>query len=390
MKDTVVAQTRLFSEEFLSVFEQTWVAIPNWKWIAIATAIGLGLALRPMLQYLVEKAKRSSPWYGQQGTFAANILSLKVETSLAWIVVLMFWLAVIDNLALTIGLNKYLTLVSQILLAYHLIHLVYQGAEAAGLMMLQVAAKTENTLDDQLAPFAAKTLKVVVVVLGVLVALQNFGMNVMGLLAGLGLGGLALALAAQDTAANLFGSITILLDRPFVQGDFIKLADTEGVVEEIGFRSTRLRTPYNSLITLPNSLVAKEKIDNYQARPRRRLRQILGLLYETPPAKIEEFSVEAKKALAADPSVDQNDIVVSFMNFNAASLDVLVQFHLPGVKTFAEEMEISQRTFKTLIDVAARIGVEFAYPTQTLYLKGIPQPAEREMSAPGVEISPPL
>lgn len=389
MKDTVVAQTRFLSDEMIALFEQTWVAIPNWKWIALVVAVMAGFALRPLLQYAMEKVKKASPWSKNHESFAAKLLSLNIEGPLSWIIVLLMWIAVIDNLALSIGLNKYLTLLAQVMLAFHFIRLLYLAAEAVGLTLAQLASHTDNKLDDILAPFVGKTLKFLAVILGVLIALQNFGVNVMALLAGLGIGGIAIALAAQDTAANVFGSITILFDQSFAQGDYIKIGDAEGTVEDIGFRSTKIRTPYNSLLTIPNSFVAKEKIDNMQARPRRRVRQILGLLYETPTAKIEEFCAEVKQALAADAKVDKKDILVSFMNFNASSLDVLMQFHLPGVTTYAEELEITQRLFKQVVDIAARVGVEFAYPTTTTYLKGLPS-MEGPAGAKVTEISPPL
>jgi len=234
------------------------------------------------------------------------------------------------------------------------------------------AAKTETTLDDQLAPFATKTLKVLAIVLGILIALQNFGFNVMSLLAGLGLGGLALALAAQDTAANLFGSITILFDSPFKVGDHVRVGDTEGTVEDIGFRSTRIRTFYNSEVIIPNSTMAKEKIDNLTQRSARRIRQTIGLHYDTPTEKIISFCEGVRYLLLQEEKIQRDSVQVHFMNYNASTLDVLVQFHL-SVVDGKEEMDRQQRLFCDILDLSRKMEISLAYPTQTLYMQNLSQ-----------------
>lgn len=380
MKDTVLAQTRFVSDEMLALLNDVWIAVPNWKWLALAAVFAFGVTLRPLLRAGLGRVKRASPWFRRDDTFVSSILTLDIEGVLSGVLLMLLWLAVVDGLQLTENLGKYLALLAKLGLAFYLIRLLYLAAEAAGRMMAAFAVKSENTFDDQLVPFAAKTLKATAIIMGVLIAMQNFGINVMALLAGLGIGGIAIALAAQDTAANFFGSITILLDQTFKPGDYIKVGDTEGTVENIGFRSTQVRTPYGSLVTLPNAFVAKEKIDNMQARPRRRVRQVLGLLYETTPARVERFCDEVRAMLENDPAVDRGDVMVAFVNFNAAQLDVLVQFHLPGVTDGQIEQSLTQRIFLRIMDIASATGVEFAYPTQTLYVKP-PAPPEAPANA---------
>lgn len=382
MENQIKAGLGFISHETMELLNQAWFVIPNWKWLVLIGLSVLSFFLRPAIQYVLRKVKGVA-FDGQPRTFIGYLLRLNIENPFAWIVVALIWLGAIDALGLPPVLDKYLTLFTQVVLAANLIRLVYVAVDAIGHVFADVAARTENSLDDQLVPFATKTLKVLAVVLGALIALQNFGLNVMSLLAGLGLGGLALALAAQDTAANLFGSITILFDGPFKVGDWVKIADVEGTVEEIGFRSTRIRTFYNSLITIPNATVAKEKIDNMGVRPRRRVRQVLGLLYETPPGKIQQFSEALRTLLSQSPKVDQNAVSVTFNNFNAASLDIQVIFHLVGIADTAEEQMLTERIFCQILELAGRMGVEFAYPTQTLYLKGV-TPAEdsRSLAAP--------
>lgn len=362
-----------------AVSDETWFLLPNWVWTVLGAATLLSFLLRPLLQLGFRRAKRAlrrqkdAADYGQR--FIDHVTERPIEASLSWILLALLWLGLIDGLALEKNADRYLVLFTKLLLAINVIRLIYHFVDAVGKVFEIAARKTATTLDDQLVPFGTKAVKILVVILGVLITLQNFGVNVVSLLAGLGLGGLALALAAQDTVANLFGSIMILMDQPFKVGDWIKIGATEGTVEEIGFRSTRIRTFYNSLITIPNSVVAKEQIDNMGVRPRRRVRQVLGLLYETPPAKIKEFTDRVRYTILQEDKVDREAVAVTFNNFNAASLDILVQFHLTDIQTIQEEQARTQHIFMEIIEVAASVGVEFAYPTQTLYMKRSQPPA---------------
>jgi MscS family membrane protein len=277
-------------------------------------------------------------------------------------------MATIDALSIPETADKYLVLLVKLVLVFNLIRLAYQMADAVGRMLVDVTSKTETTLDDELVPFATKSLKVFVVIFGSLIAIQNFGINVMSILAGLGLGGLALALAAQDTAANLFGSITILMDRPLKIGDWIKVTDVEGQVEEVGFRSTRIRTPYGSLVTIPNATMAKEKIDNMGTRNIRRIRHLIGVTYETPPQVMQNFMKSIEDLIRQIPEVDKETITVRFNAMNDFNLQILVNFFV-HIQDISQEMEIQQRVLFQIMDLAKRHGVDFAFPTTTQYVK---------------------
>lgn len=369
MEKFIFEDSAWFSQELVQILKATYFVMPTWKWCVLAIALVVGFVLRPLLQFILKEFKIHNPFtkkYPQ--SFSAYFLELKVEHPLAWILIIMLWFAVGDALGLTGKFEIYYNHFLRGLVAIYTIRLVYYAVDAGGSVLKHMAEKTESTYDDQLVPFATKSLKVLVVVLGVLIALQSFGLNVMSILAGLGLGGLALALAAQDTAANLFGSITILFDHPFKVGDLVKIKDIEGTVEDIGFRSTRIRTGYNSVITIPNAMMAKETIDNMGVRPFRRTRQVLGLTYETPPEKIEQFCEQVRYLVSQHPKVNPETVLVRFHNYNASSLDVLLVFHLQ-VFTAAEELEHQQNIFLEILKIASQLGVDFAYPTQTIYSK---------------------
>ena len=156
------------------------------------------------------------------------------------------------------------------------------------IILLKRAEKTEGKFDDLLAPLVCRSLKILIVIIGILSIAEILKLPITSLIAGLGIGGIALAMAAKDTVANVFGSLTVLVDRPFSIGDWIKVSDIEGTVEHVGFRSTRVRTFDCSLVTVPNSLLVTAIVDNMGLRPLRRYKFYLGLVYETSSENVEK------------------------------------------------------------------------------------------------------
>ncbi|MEZ0393303.1 MAG: mechanosensitive ion channel family protein [Pseudobdellovibrionaceae bacterium] len=370
---------RLVAGELNEWMTESLFLMPNWKWIGLVLAIVIGLLLKSVLKSVLRTVKNASWTHGRATGFLLHFLETDLQKPLAWILTCVFWLVSLHAIGLPEGPYKVLAIFIQIILAFHLIVLVYRAAEAFGALLVKITEKTGTSLDGQLAPMATKILKVLVVVLGVLITIQNFGVNVMSILAGLGLGGLALALAAQDTAANLFGSITIVADRPFRIGDYIKIGGTEGVVEEIGFRSTRIRTPYRSLVTIPNSVVAKEMIDNLEFRPERRVRHILGFTYNAKEAQLKSFMMEVASYLQNHPKVDQTRTTIRFFSLGDFSLQVQVQFYIYTTDA-NEEMEIQENFLFFVMQTAEKIGLDFAFPTQTQHVKL--EQAPRESQSP--------
>jgi MscS family membrane protein len=362
----------LFSENILSqpileLLQKTFLIMPNWKWLILAASLLLAIILRPLTQFFLKILKTHNPWPKRfPKSFTAFLFKSEIERPLSWAIITLLLFILSDLLEFKGKFELYYEHILKGFLAFHVIHFSYLAVDSLGSVFGEFVSKSQNKMVDSLVPFTTKILKAIVVVLGVLIALQSFGLNVMSLLAGLGLGGLALALAAQDTAANLFGSVTILIDSPCKIGDWVKIKDIEGTVEEIGFRSTRIRTFYNSVITIPNATMAKETIDNMGLRPARRTRQVLGLVYETEPSKIIEFCKRLRESILQVEKVAPETVIVSFNNFNSSTLDVLVSFHL-HVFTNAEELEIQQNIFLSFLKIASDLKVDFAYPTQTVY-----------------------
>lgn len=344
-----------------------WFLVPNWKWVIFLVAATSGFIIQALLKQVFAKIKSSARFKEKaNNSFVHHFTELPIEGSLSWILTGSFWMESVDLLALPEGLAKYLRLATHVLMAFYCIRLSYLAVDALGNLLEDFTKKTENTLDDQLAPFVTKSLKVLVVVIGILIILQNFGFNVISLLAGLSLGGLALALAAQETAANVFGSITLILDRPFQVGDWVKIGDTEGTIEEIGFRSTRIRTFYQSLVTIPNSVTAKEKIDNMGVRPRRRVRHTMGFTYDSSEEQLKSFMDKMRYLLLQHPLVFKDDITLRFNAMGDFSLQVLMNFFVNAADT-NQELEIQQEILFEAMRTAKELRLEFAFPTSTVH-----------------------
>jgi MscS family membrane protein len=245
----------------------------------------------------------------------------------------------------------------------------FRLVDAGALLLGERSARTESRLDDQMVPLARKGGKIFVATLGFLLVAQNLGYSVSGLVAGLGIGGLALAMAAKDTLANLFGSVMIMLDRPFHVGDLVSFPGGEGVVEEIGMRSTRVRTPTKTVISIPNQHLANATVENQSQMPRRRVRFTLGITYDASAAQMQELVTRIEGYLRTNPQVDPEQVVVRFTEFGASSLDIMVQY-FANTKDWAEHLGVRQEVNLRLMGLVEEMGLQIAFPTRTVHLVG--------------------
>lgn len=220
------------------------------------------------------------------------------------------------------------------------------------------------------APLIKKTTRLFLSIVAVVMVVDNLGYDIGGILATLGVGGLAFAIAAKDTVANLYGSIALILDRPFKVGDWIQVGnDVDGDVEEIGLRSTKVRTWPKTVISIPNAVLANEKINNWSRMPKRRVKQVIGVTYETSPETMNAIVEDFRRILREDAGVNQEFILVNWTDFGASSLDILVYYFTHTTK-WLEYMEVRQRINTKLAQCVAVHGSSVAFPTRTLYLEG--------------------
>ena len=263
------------------------------------------------------------------------------------------------------GLEKTILIV----VVYGIIWLGMRMSEYLGEIFKHKAEETENKLDDQLVPFLVDIMKVFVVVFGGVYALsQVFGIQIGALIAGLGVGGVAIALAAKDSVENLFGSFTVFADQPFKLGDFVKIGGTEGVIEKVGFRSTKLRTIEKTLVIIPNREITTSTIENYSERTNRRTKFHIGLIYDTTVKQILSIKKDIINFLENDSRILNDSIHVYFTDFGASSQDILIQF-LADFADFREDLQLKEDVNLEIKSIVAANGSDFAFPSQTIYIE---------------------
>ena len=217
-------------------------------------------------------------------------------------------------------------------------------------------------------PFFNKFIKFSIIAFAIVVIIQTWGYNIGALITGLGIGGLAVALAARDTLANLFGSLMILFDRPFTIGDWIKTQSTEGVVEDIGFRSTKIRTFENSLVSVPNSQIANEPVENFSLRKRRRIKFTIGVTYSTPTQKVDSAVKKIKEMLKNHPDIYQGTLLVYFTEFADSSLNIFVYCYT-NTSVWQDYLNIRQDINLKIMAIMEELNVEFAFPSLSVYME---------------------
>jgi len=265
--------------------------------------------------------------------------------------------------------------IASLVAAVGVLQVAYRAIDIFMDVLARRATQTESKLDDSLVPLLRTAVRLFVTFVGLLFVLQNLDINVSSLIAGLGLGGLAIALAAQDTVRNLLGGVTIFADKPFEVGDWVVVDGVEGTVEAVGFRSTRVRTFYNSLISVPNGNLMDSGIDNMGQRRWRRYKTTLGVAYHTKPDQLQAFVEGIRAIIQANPGMRQDYYIVEFHGFGATSLDILVYCFIDA-EDWNEELRTRHVLNLDIMRLAESLQVEFAFPTQTLHIARMPGQAE--------------
>ncbi|MCG8423944.1 MAG: mechanosensitive ion channel family protein [Proteobacteria bacterium] len=379
--------TGVFEDVMPSWLRAEFLNIEIWKYLALVLLYLLAQMVKWMVvfvfsRYVLRIIQRTKIDYLDQ-------LISRAQRPLGLLVQAIVYYVGVPFLLLPLRINELLMVVINAMAAFAGVWLSYRLIDVLTDYMMSRAEQTQSKLDDQLVPMVAKTLKVFVSVVGGIFILQNLDVNVGSLLAGLGLGGLAFALAAKDTIANFFGSLMIFIDKPFQIGDWVVIGSTEGIVEEVGFRTSRVRTFYNSLITVPNSLVTNAMIDNYGARQYRRYVANLGLCYDTPPDKVEAFCEGLRAIVSGMPGMRKDYYLVEFKEFGSHGL-IIMLYCFMDTATWNDELRVRTNLNLEIMRLADNLGVGFAYPTQTLHVASVPKQGESRPSHSGPNSHPDL
>lgn len=353
----------------------TVFAVELWQYLALGVLALVGLVLRKVIQMVVaSKVRRLVDRFGQ--VWASKLVGA-LDSPGATLVVAGVLAVAYPQLHLPIKAALVAQVAVRVISVVAVVWAAYRLVDVVSEAMAHRASLTASKLDDQLVPLVRRSMKVATVILGGLFVLQNLDVDVGSLLAGLGIGGLALAMAAKDTLANFFGSVMIFADRPFQIGDWVALdGGTEGIVEEVGFRSTRIRTFYNSLVTVPNSKIADAKVDNYGARRYRRTSVTLPLSREATPEQIQAFVEGARAILRANPHTRKDYYEVHLAGIGASSFDVLLYFFFE-VGSWSDELRERHNVYLEILRLAQALGVRFAYPTSTLLHEFVAEPGQQ-------------
>jgi len=234
-------------------------------------------------------------------------------------------------------------------------------------ILISVNEKLNNKIDKILLPFISRTIRVILIAISISIIGQEFDYDVNGLVAGLGLGGLAFALAAKEAVGNLIGGIVIVTEKPFSIGDWILTPSVEGTVEDINFRSTKIRTFSQALVTVPNSTLANEPITNWSRMGKRRITFHLGINYKTTKEQIQRVVSRIEQYLRTHEEVHPDTIMVALDHYNESSLDVLVYF-FTNTTVWAEHVKIKHEINIAIMGILEDEGVETAFPSRTIYV----------------------
>ncbi len=251
--------------------------------------------------------------------------------------------------------------------------------DALAILMGEMADRTDSRLDDQVVPLLRKSFKVFLGVLAFILVAQNLGYSVSGLLAGLGIGGLAVAMAAKDTLANFFGSLMILIDQPFHRGDWVTFPGGDGVVEEIGLRSTRIRTFAKTVVSVPNQALANATVENHSLMPKRRIKFTLGITYDSSVDQVRALVQKIEDYLRGNPDIDQEFMLVKFTEFGPSSLDLFI-YCFTASTDWTKHLSVKQEVNLTIMKMVEDMGLSIAFPTQTVHLVK----DEPEAAGPGI------
>lgn len=228
--------------------------------------------------------------------------------------------------------------------------------------IVPLVEKSESDLDDQLLPVLRKGLVLGIWSLGIIIALNNAGFDVAALIAGMGIGGLALAMAAKDTVSNFFGGITIFVDRPFKLNDRIKIGGYDGSIVEIGIRSTRLKTLEGRIVTIPNSKFSDSMVENVSLEPSRKILMKLGLTYDTPEEKMK-LAMDLLRTIVSENGSTEENIIIGFDSFGDFSLGITLIYYIrSGENIMDTQTQINLR----ILNEFNQNNLSFAFPTQTI------------------------
>jgi len=348
-----------------------------WRFALVLVVVLMAMIVGRIVQFAVSTyASRLSQKKGE------NIIALLLKALAKPIYVVMFAAGLFlckmplffdDQNGIRTSIGDGWTTIARVVGAIAAAYALYRLVDVVEYYLNRLVGKTETKLDDMLVPVVRKALRVTIAIIAVLLISEHIlgAGRVKSLLLSAGIGGVAIALAAKDTIANFFGSVTIFADRPFQMGDLVKIEGHYGPVEEVGFRSTRIRTLEGHLVTVPNSMITNSIVENVGRRPFIRRTSNITITYGSGHAKAKRAVEIIKEILANVPEVNTDPgkpPKVYFSDFNDWSLNIYMSYWVKPVDYWLWH-EVNERVNLEMMKRFEAEKIEFAFPTQTLYMK---------------------
>jgi MscS family membrane protein len=384
-KETIAKIPSLYSAVFLfdpqatfgiDLFDppQTFLLVTAWQYAGLA-ALGLVLLVLYLVLHLLLLRWPTNRLKKRGYSTKAEEFYVALVRPLIMFVVLVGGRYLLPILQLPIEITRYLYPLLHVLMVVQLTRTVYNLVNVLGYYTEKRSGNWAVPVDQQLAVLIKRIFRIMVVIAGGAYLLQYLGLNITSVVAGLSLGGLALALAAQDTLKNVFGSLMIFMDKPFKVGDWIIGDKIEGEVESVGFRSTRVRTFQNSLTSVPNGKIADMTIDNMGMRNFHRFLTTISVTYDTPAHLLERYVEAMREVVRRHPLTIKDNFQIFIFNFGDSAIQLRYSVYI-GVNEVLEEMAVRQELMLHNIRLAEVLGVRFAFPTTTVHVESTPdQPA---------------
>jgi len=359
------------AQEAVSWADGTFLGNTVWQWLGLLVVLLVSFAIGRTAAYVLQKQAEKLERAERLLVLGMLLRSLAGPLKMLLLAGGLYVAATFMDLDAQTELRGFWLKVCKTLAVLSAGWLIYRLVDVIEHFLRRWTSKTDTQLDDQLVPLIRKTMRVFVVIVAVLFIAQNvFRWDIGALVAGLGIGGLAFALAAKDALANLFGSVTIFADRPFQLGERVKVGGQDGAIEEVGFRSTRIRTLDGHLVTIPNSIIANQTIENVSRRPFIKRSMTVTVTYDTTPEKLQRGIEILKEMLEARKRSFHPDKAprVHFSDFAATSLDIGVTYWF-APPDWEPYLNFNHDFNMELLERFNAEGIEFAFPTRTVYVK---------------------
>ncbi len=352
--------------------DKRFLSIPIWKFtglisLLIASAL-LFFILNKLIYFILIKTQKIISKFINGDT---TIILKKIARGTSLLLVIKLIRSIVPIFSLNFKINEIVFFCIDLLFILFIIYIFLRIVDLFMVFYSEHAKKTETKLDDQLVPILRHILKILVVFFGSLKLLAFLGVEPIKILAGLSIGGLALALASQDTVKNFIGTIMIFVDKPFQIGDFIIAGDVEGTVERVGFRSTLVRAPDTSIYQITNSKLSELTVKNRGLLKYRRYKTELGIRYDTPPEMVDAFVKGVRQIIEKHPGTLSNNYNVEFTGFGDSALLILLNVYFEDTN-WGNEQAAKHTLHMAILKFANSIGVGFAFPSTTVMVEQFP------------------